>query len=227
MVIKRFLTKNANPSKKTKKRQKSKRRGILTLPLVFRFFIKKRTKNMYFVPLLGSSKCHTGAGNIACCCNNDCGNNSNQQVETSIALTVTALARKYVYQQNEPADYGNAVQNTAPEVAPRREGSVRLRQKHIRCFGIDSLFHVFSPFLRTMPKYYTYSIPLFSFFDKGFFNIFLFFHKKTSFAHKNEEIRGCTPYKRHRQGSSKSGVRPPKRDMNARCSLWEWKRSRD
>ena len=89
-------------------------------------------------------------------------------MEASIATTVTALACEYVYQKEDPADYGNSVQNTAPKIAPSRERSVSLRQKHISCLGIDFFFIIFSPFLRTMPKYYTYSIPLFSFFDKGF-----------------------------------------------------------
>jgi hypothetical protein len=101
---------------------------------------------------------------------NDCCNNDSQQVEACIATTVAALACKYVYKQEDLTDYGNGIQNAAPEVAPRRERSVSLGQKHIGCFVIDSLFHVFSPFLRFAPKYYTYSIPLFSFFGKSFFN---------------------------------------------------------
>ena len=112
------------------------------------------------------------------CCKNDSCNNDSQQVEARIATAVAALACKYVYEQEDLTDYGNGVQNTAPEVAPRRERSVSLRQKHIRCFVIYFVFHVFSPFLRFAPKYYTYSIPLFSFFGKGFCNIFLFFSKK-------------------------------------------------
>lgn len=111
-------------------------------------------------------------------CKNDCCNNDSQQMEACIATAVAALACKYVYKQEDLTDYGNGVQNAAPEVAPRRERSVSLRQKHIRCFVIYFVFHVFSPFLRFAPKYYTYSIPLFSFFGKGFCNIFLFFSKK-------------------------------------------------
>lgn len=179
-------------------------KGVFFLPLFVRFLLKNTQKRCTFKSLLKSlcTKNGTAKKRYYHCGNN--GNDGKQQVEACIALTVAALARKYVNQKEDPADYGDYVQNATPEVVPRREGSVSLGQKHIGCFGIDSLFHVFSPFLRSMPKYYTYSIPLFSFFGKGFFNIFSFFSKKPCNLSKKAKITGCIPYKVHRQGSSKS-----------------------
>ena len=140
----------------------------------------------FFRPSIrGRYRLKSAAKKEAGCCKNDSCNNNSKQVETCKATAVTALACKYVNQKDQPTDYGNGVQNAAPEVAPRRERSVSLRQKHISCFVIYFVFHIFSPFLRFTPKYYTYSIPLFSFFGKGFCNIFLFFSKKCHLSPKN------------------------------------------
>ena len=135
-------------------------------------------------------ECDAGAEKNARYYGNDDSNDSEQQVKACIAATVTALACKCVDQNEDQADYGNGVQKGAPEIAPRRERSVSLRQKFVRCFGVDSLFHVFSPFLRRMPKYYTYRIPLFSFFGKSFFQYFLFFHKNFFSVFKARNLQG-------------------------------------
>ena len=123
-------------------------------------------------------ECDAGAEKNARYYGNDDSNDNEQQVKACIAATVTALACKCVDQNEDQADYGNGIQKGTPEIAPRREGSVSLRQKFVRCFGVNSLFHVFSPFLRRVPKYYTYRIPLFSFFGKSFFQYFFVFFTK-------------------------------------------------
>ena len=141
-------------------------------------------------------------------------------METSVATAVTALAREYVNEQEEPADYGDAVQNATPKIVPTAQGSVSLGQKHIGCFVIYFLFHVFFTLSSAEPKYYIYSIPLFSFFGKSFFNIFLIFSQKSVYICQNHKIRDRIPYKRHRQDSSKRGVHPPKRGKNVRFPPW-------
>ena len=74
-------------------------------------------------------------------------NQQSAEIGTRKATAVTALAGNCMYQKEDPTDYGNGIQNTAPEVVPRRERSVCLRKKHIGCFGVDFdslvLFHVF------------------------------------------------------------------------------------
>ena len=113
------------------------------------------------------------------CIRNCSDNNRYQQMEACIAATMAALACKYVNQQNKPSNHGNAIQNAAPEIAPRRERSVRCGKELLACIGIDflNLFHIFSPFLRCKPKHFAYSIPLFSYFGKSFLQSFCVFCK--------------------------------------------------
>lgn len=77
-------------------------------------------------------------------CNDGCKQQS-AEIRASKAATVTALACDCVHQKEDPTDYGDRIQNRAPEIVPRRERSVSLRQKHIRCFCVDFVFHFFTP----------------------------------------------------------------------------------
>ena len=65
--------------------------------------------------------------NYAYNCNDDC-NEECAEVRTSEVTAVAVLGADRIDQENEPAKYGNSVQNCAPEVAPTGDGSVGLRQ---------------------------------------------------------------------------------------------------
>ena len=122
------------------------------------------------------------------CNSNNYADNSNQQVVTSIATTVAALACEYVYQKEEPADYGNGIQNTAPKIVPRRERSVRRRQKHIRSFGVDFLFHSFHPFFGISRNISLIAYHFFLLLARGFFNIFCFLQKYSCEFRKSKGV---------------------------------------
>ena len=70
----------------------------------------------------------------------------------SKVANVAVLCADSVEQQNEPTDYGDAVQNSTPEVTPTGNGSVGLRELLFNVSNLLSLrdllnfFHVFSPF---------------------------------------------------------------------------------
>ena len=141
--IKSLLTKKTNLTKKSKKNGKKRAEGDFFLPLFLRFLPKKRKKDVLHETLFGNLSTQSRTTEKSNCYYSDNSKDCYQQMEASIATTVTALACEYVYQKEDPADYGNSVQNTAPKIAPSRERSVSLGQKHISCLGIDFLFHNF------------------------------------------------------------------------------------
>ena len=76
---------------------------------------------------------------------NDCNNEQSAEIGACEATAVTALASDCVYQKADPTDYGNCVQNSAPEIVPRRERSVFLGEKHIGVLVVNLVcfFHSF------------------------------------------------------------------------------------
>lgn len=79
------------------------------------------------------------------CSTCNCANEESAEIGACEATAVTALASDCVYQQADPTDYGNCVQNRAPEIVPRRERSVFLGEKHIGVLVVNLVcfFHSF------------------------------------------------------------------------------------